>query len=46
MKNKKIATGLAPVEQLYDLQKDPGETHNLASQHPEIIKTLKAELKN
>ncbi|SFO84637.1 Arylsulfatase A [Chitinophaga sp. YR627] len=45
MKNKKIATGLAPVEQLYDLQKDPGETHNLASQHPEIIKTLKAELK-
>lgn len=45
MKNKKIATGLAPVEQLYDLQKDPGETHNLAGQHPEIIKTLKAELK-
>ncbi|PWV45392.1 sulfatase-like hydrolase/transferase [Chitinophaga sp. S165] len=45
MKNKKIESGLAPVDQLYDLQHDPGEKYNVASQHPEIINTLKAELK-
>lgn len=45
LKNKKIETGLAPAEQLYDLQNDPEEKFNVASQHPDIIKTLKAELK-
>jgi arylsulfatase A len=44
LKNKKIETGLMPVPQLYDLTLDPGEAHNLANQHPEIIKTLKAAL--
>ncbi len=45
MKNKKIETGLAPVPQLYDLQHDPGEKHNLADQHPDIVKALQEELK-
>ncbi len=30
--------------QLYDLQTDPGETKNLFSKHPEIVKELKALL--
>jgi len=30
--------------QLYDLQTDPGETTNLYSKHPEIVKALKAQL--
>jgi len=30
--------------QLYNLQTDPGETTNLYSKHPEIVKALKAQL--
>ena len=30
--------------QLYDLESDPGETNNLAKQHPEMAKSLKALL--
>jgi len=30
--------------QLYDLEKDPGETKNLYFKHPEIVKELKAKL--
>jgi len=30
--------------QLYDLEKDPGETTNLYSKHPEIVKALKGQL--
>lgn len=30
--------------QLYDLEKDPGETDNLYFQHPEVAKRLKAKL--
>jgi len=44
LKNKKIEPGLEQVPQLYDLQRDPRETHNVAGQHPEIVKALKAEL--
>lgn len=44
LKNKKIESGLAPVPQLYNLQQDPGEMHNVADKHPEIVKALKAEL--
>ncbi|MCF6402912.1 sulfatase-like hydrolase/transferase [Chitinophaga filiformis] len=44
LKNKKIEPGLEQVPQLYDLKKDPGEKHNVADQHPEIVKALKAEL--
>mgnify|MGYP000146216685 CR=1 FL=1 len=32
-----------PVE-LYDLEKDPGETTNLYNKHPEIVKQLKEKL--
>ena len=31
-------------EQLYDLAKDPGETRNVASDHPDQVKRLKAKL--
>lgn len=44
LKNKKIEPGLEPVPQLYDLQRDPREANNVAAQHPDIIKALKAEL--
>lgn len=44
LKNKKIESGLDRVPQLYDLQRDPREVHNVADQHPEIVKALKAEL--
>jgi len=30
--------------QLYDLEKDPGETHNLYYRHPEIVRELKQQL--
>ena len=30
--------------QLYDLEIDPGETNNLYSKHPEIVKRLKRQL--
>ena len=30
--------------ELYDLEKDPKETNNIASQHPEIVKAMQAEL--
>ncbi len=30
--------------QLYDLAKDPGETQNLAAQHPAVVERLKEEL--
>jgi hypothetical protein len=30
--------------QLYDLTKDPGETHNLAALHPEVVQRLSPSL--
>ncbi len=33
-----------PTGQLFDMEKDPGETTNLWSKHPEIVKRLSAEL--
>ncbi len=44
LKNKQIETGLLPVPQLYNLKSDPGEQHNVAAEHPEIVQQLKAEL--
>ncbi|MCX7827495.1 MAG: sulfatase-like hydrolase/transferase, partial [Verrucomicrobiae bacterium] len=37
-----LQTGDAPVAMmLFDLQNDPGEQHNVASQHPEVVARLK-----
>lgn len=33
-------------EQLYDLSKDPGETRNVAAEHPDILGRLKAKLES
>ena len=35
---------LAPVDELYDLRADPGETVNLAAEKPEIVKKLQEKL--
>ena len=42
--NKRVATGLQPDEQLYDLGNDPGETKNLAAQHPALVQEFRIEL--
>ncbi len=36
----------APEPQLYDLAVDPGETHNAAATHPEIVQRLQKALEN
>jgi arylsulfatase A-like enzyme len=33
-----------PEEQLYDLAHDPGETHNVAVDHPDVVQKMKSEL--
>ena len=32
------------IPELYDLEKDRQENHNIASRHPEIVKAMRAEL--
>ncbi len=44
--NTATETGEAPVDQLYDLVHDLGETTNLAAQHPERIKAMAARLQS
>jgi arylsulfatase A-like enzyme len=39
-------TGNAPVDQLYDLAHDLGETRNVAAQHPERVKAMAARLRS
>lgn len=41
--NKAIEKGL-PAIQLYNMQKDPGETTNLYEKHPKLVEKLTAEL--
>lgn len=41
--NKAIEKGL-PTIQLYNMQKDPGETTNLYEKHPKLVEKLTAEL--
>ena len=45
LKNKAVPTGLQSTPQLYNLEKDPGEKHNLADQNPDMVKLLSGELK-
>jgi len=40
---EKVSPG-APPGQLYDLENDLGETENLYSKHPEIVKSMKEQL--
>jgi arylsulfatase A-like enzyme len=45
--DKLAATGMRFTDapgQLYNLETDPGETTNLYSKHPEMVKALKAQL--
>ncbi len=46
MKNTATETGEAPVDQLYDLADDLGETNNVASQHPDRVKAMAARLQS
>ena len=46
MTNTATETGEAPVDQLYDLDHDLGETTNLAAQHPERVKAMAARLRS
>ncbi len=46
MTNMAIETGEAPVDQLYDLVHDLGESKNLAAQHPERVKAMAARLQS
>lgn len=39
-----IDIGARPTAQLYNLATDPGETSNVAAEHPEIVEKLHAEL--
>jgi arylsulfatase A-like enzyme len=45
-KNKNTGTELGneAAGQLFDLSKDPGETKNLAKEHPEKVEELKKKL--
>jgi hypothetical protein len=38
----KTELGNAAEDQLYDLASDPGETHNLAAERPEVVARMKA----
>ena len=42
--NKPLEDTRVPVLQLFDLEKDPGETTDVSSQHPEIAERMKVEL--
>jgi arylsulfatase A-like enzyme len=44
LKNKRVPTGLGDSVQLYNLQKDIGETHNVAAQHPKLVKKLQRKM--
>lgn len=43
-KNKKVESGISEEVQLYDLNNDPGETTNVAAEHPKIVQEMQAKL--
>ncbi len=42
--NTRTEMGTDPQAQLYDLAADPGETRNIATQHPDLVKEMTAKL--
>ncbi|WP_165223539.1 sulfatase family protein [Aquisphaera insulae] len=42
--NTATETGNAPAPQLYDLDADPGETRNVAAEHPDLVEQLRRDL--
>lgn len=44
LQNKDVETGLTDEIQLYNLEEDPGETKNVAAEHPEVAKDLQSRL--
>lgn len=44
MKNKKVDGGMSEEIQLYNLDTDIGETINVASEHPELVKKMEEKL--
>jgi arylsulfatase A-like enzyme len=44
LKNKMVPTGLQSTAQLYNLEEDPKENHNLTEQYPDIVKKMEGEL--
>jgi arylsulfatase A-like enzyme len=41
---EQIPEGTEPVPELYDLELDPSERYNVASEHPEIVARLQARV--
>ena len=44
-KNTNTELGIDPEQQLYNLRDDLGEKHNVASEHPEVVKEMAGLLK-
>lgn len=42
--NKNIESGLSTEAQLFDLSNDPGESRNIAGNHPETVQKMETEL--
>jgi len=45
LKNKVVPTGLQLTPQLYNLEDDPKENHNLSDQYPDIVLKMEEELR-
>jgi arylsulfatase A-like enzyme len=45
-RNTNTETGNAPVDQLYDLAHDLGETQNVAAEHPDRVRAMAARLRS
>jgi arylsulfatase A-like enzyme len=45
-RNTSTETGNAPVDQLYDLANDLGETRNVATEHPDRVRAMAARLRS